>query len=91
MLEINSALIYMQALAEQCGIIKRTNNLKEYLIHLGNHKIFKIMAQTVGNKQQTNTKAGLINIDISQLAGGIYLMQVLGENNKSLSQTFIKQ
>jgi len=25
------------------------------------------------------------------LAGGIYLMQVLGENNKSLSQTFIKQ
>jgi len=41
--------------------------------------------------QQTNTKAGLINIDVSQLAGGIYLMQVLGENNKSLSQTFIKQ
>lgn len=39
----------------------------------------------------SNIKAGKLSIDISALPKGIYLVQLIGNNNKSMSNSFIKQ
>jgi hypothetical protein len=42
-------------------------------------------------KQSTNLKAGKITLDISTLAIGMYHLQILGIDDKSLVATFVKQ
>jgi len=52
--------------------------------------IYGAMGQRVF-QQQANIKAGKITIDISQLSSGMYHVQLIGANSKSLSQSFIKK
>ena len=52
--------------------------------------IYDAMGQRVF-QQQANIKTGKITIDISQFASGIYHVQLIGANSKSLSQSFIKK
>jgi hypothetical protein len=52
--------------------------------------IFDAMGQRI-YQTSGNLKAGKLSIDVSGLAKGMYHVQLLSANNKSLSNSFIKQ
>jgi len=52
--------------------------------------IFDAMGQRI-YQTSGNLKAGKLSIDVSGLARGMYHIQLLSANNKSLSNSFIKQ
>jgi hypothetical protein len=52
--------------------------------------IFDAMGQRI-YQTSGNLKAGKLSIDVSGLAKGMYHIQLLSANNKSLSNSFIKQ
>ena len=55
-----------------------------------NINIYDAMGQRVF-QQKANIKAGKFTIDISTFATGMYHVQLIGANSKSLSQSFIKK
>ncbi|MFN5385645.1 MAG: T9SS type A sorting domain-containing protein [Bacteroidota bacterium] len=52
--------------------------------------MFDAMGQRI-YQTSGNLKAGKLSIDVSGLAKGMYHVQLLSANNKSLSNSFIKQ
>jgi hypothetical protein len=55
-----------------------------------NINIYNAMGQRVF-QQQANIKAGKLTIDISRFAPGMYYVQLIGTDSKSLSKSFIKK
>lgn len=71
-----------------------SNNLSLEFINASDENatvtIFDALGQRI-YQVRSNIKAGKLSIDISSLAKGLYHVQLLDTNNKSLSNSFIKQ
>lgn len=71
-----------------------SNNLTLELVNASDENATISIFDAIGQRiyqSPANIKAGKISIDISSLAKGLYHVQLLGTDNKSLSNTFIKQ
>lgn len=71
-----------------------SNNLTLELVNAADDNatinIFDALGQRI-YQARANIKAGKLSIDVSSLAKGLYHVQLLGTDNKSLNNTFIKQ
>lgn len=51
-------------------------------------KLTEVSGKTIMEKQETDTEGFLLNVDIRQLAAGIYFIYVLTDNNQSAAKFF---